>query len=78
MKYKTKFGQRILSKLEPKMKMESEKIYRFWRFVYSNSHEYPFCSEIHNKNYLNVQEKNREYEARRVFGRFWWVINIYK
>ena len=58
--------------------MKKEIIKRFWRIVYSNSHEYPFDSSPIYKNELSVKEKNCEWDAVRLFGRFYWITDFTK
>lgn len=55
--------------------MEEEKIYRMWRIVYSNSHEEPFATS-RPQNWLCVQEEKCEWDAIRLFWRFYWVTNF--
>lgn len=53
-----------------------EIIIRAWRFVYSNSHEEPFSTLCENNLY--VKEANCEWEARRIFWRFYFVTSFTK
>ena len=57
--------------------MEKEIIERLWRIAYINSHEFPF-NEGTTEKYLYVQEKHCEWEATRIFGRFYWITELNK
>lgn len=65
-------GGTARKKLLTNNNMQKEIIRRFWRFVYSNSHEEPFA-EGKSQGDLTVKEKNCEWEAVRLFWRFYWV-----
>ncbi|HED37124.1 MAG TPA: hypothetical protein ENI76_02600 [Ignavibacteria bacterium] len=60
--------------------MDKETIKRFWRFVYSNSNEFPFGSKKEMNPFCNlcVKEKNCEWDAKKIFWRFYWVTNLTK
>uniref|UniRef100_A0A6M3XUM6 Uncharacterized protein n=1 Tax=viral metagenome TaxID=1070528 RepID=A0A6M3XUM6_9ZZZZ len=55
----------------------NETIKRFWRIVYSNSHEEPFA-EQKGQSSLEVQEKDCMWGATRVFWRFYWITEFIK
>lgn len=55
--------------------MKREIIKRAWRIVYSNSHEIPYSTGNLN-DCLSVQEKNCEWDAKRIFWRIYWITNF--
>jgi len=59
--------------------MKNEIIKRFWRIVYSNSHEEPFAAHGGVRDYsLFVAEKDCEWDAVRIFWRFYWITSLDK
>jgi hypothetical protein len=59
--------------------MKKEVISRLWRLVYANSHEKPFCDRPYREEgNLSVMETTCRWEAKRLFWRFYVIVDFSK
>ena len=54
--------------------IRSERLLKIRRFVYAKF--YDDFGNVYNSDYINVQDKKGEWEAKQLFWRFYWIINL--